>query len=123
MKPAKPQPPKRGPGRPSDAAKSIATAAAAAEADAEWKELAAIAAVQEAGWAAEKAEQERRHQKRAGGHTNWSLPENQAVLAPTVTGWLNGTAKLQNMNMAKWCAHHCERIIIYCFYILSTSIR
>ena len=106
MKPMQPQPPTRGPRRPNKAAKSRASAAAAAKAEVELEELAAAAVVQEDQWEAGKAEQERRQQKRPVGNTNWSLTKNQAVLAPAVTGWLDGTAKLQNMSMVKWCAHH-----------------
>lgn len=30
---------------------------------------------------------------RPEGHTNWSLPDNKAIMDEAVNGWLDGTAK------------------------------
>ena len=107
-KPVVPEPVKRRPGRPSKAAKSAEeerAAAAKREADAAYDhELELVATAQEEQWEAEKAEHDRRHKKRTKGHMNWSLPENQAVLAPAVKGWLGGSA--HGISMEKWCMKH-----------------
>jgi hypothetical protein len=105
-----PEPAKRSRGRPSDAAKAAAKAAAAVaqrEADeADDHELGLLAVAQEDQWEREAAEHSRRHQKRKKGHSNWALPANQAVLAPAVKGWLDGSARKEGYTMQQWCVKH-----------------
>jgi hypothetical protein len=107
-----PAPVKKGAGRPSKVAQAEEAAAAKEAAAAEEAVLAvqleavAIAAAQERDWAAEAMEHDRRHRKRPAGNTNWALPENQAVLAPAVKGWLDGTAKKEGRSMVAWCLQH-----------------
>ena len=78
--------------------------AAAAEEAVLAVQLEAATATQELDWAVEAMEYDRRHRKRPADNTNWASPENQAVLAPAVKGWLDGTAEKEGRSMVAWAS-------------------
>jgi len=101
-----PAPEKRARGRPSAASLQEQAEKKRRLQEGEDEQFRLVAEALERDMQREQQEQERRHQKRPSGHTNWSLPENVAKLSPAVTGWLDGTAQEEKMSMATWAQKH-----------------
>jgi hypothetical protein len=99
-----PPPPKRKVGRPSLKAKATEEAQKLALEAAEEEEWQRVAEMQDELFQKAAAEAARRTAKRDAGHTNWSLPENAAILRPAVDGWLDGSAKRDGFSLPSWAA-------------------